>query len=251
MTLQTGTMRQLLLLSLFASLALASCGKSDNGISGGGTGADGPAAGAAPPSGKQWSEIVERTGEGGWRMGNPDAPVKLIEYGSRSCSHCAAFAARGEPILRAQYVEPGKVSYEFRDMLSNPFDVVGMLVGECAGADQFFPILAEMFAAQDQLRSLAREEYLTPTPGMSVGQHAVMIAEKMGYADFARRRGVSAEATRKCLSDSARIEEAEKRLRLAREKYDIRLTPSFIVNGSKVEAGNWQQLEPYLAGAGA
>ena len=36
---------------------------------------------------------VVRTPAGGYRQGNPDAPVKLIEYGSRTCPTCARFAA--------------------------------------------------------------------------------------------------------------------------------------------------------------
>ena len=48
-----------------------------------------PVAKVAAPAGKTWNDVVEKTAEGGYRMGNPDAPVKLLEYGALSCSHCA------------------------------------------------------------------------------------------------------------------------------------------------------------------
>ena len=241
-------MRKSVFLSLLLPLALVSCGKGDKQAE---PTFDGSVASVAPPAGRQWSEVVERTAEGGYRMGNPDAPIKLIESGSRSSSHCAAFAAQGEPILRAKSVETGKVSYEFRDMLRNAPDVVAMLLGECAGPDQFFPILAEMFAAQKDLLGRVQPEFLAPPPGMSVGEHAELVARNMGYIDFIARRGVSDAAARKCLSDSEKIKAVEERLEKAQAQYKIELTPSFIVNGNTVEAGNWRQLEPRLKEAGA
>ena len=54
-----------------------------------------PVAAAAPPAGQNWIDRSCKTPEGGYRMGNPDAPVKLIEYGSRTCPHCGAFDRGG------------------------------------------------------------------------------------------------------------------------------------------------------------
>ena len=47
----------------------------------------------APPAGQQWADMVSKTEDGGYLMGNPEAPIKLVEYGALSCSHCAEFAA--------------------------------------------------------------------------------------------------------------------------------------------------------------
>ena len=68
-------------LALTALIALAGCG---GGSGGGNTTAAAPVTAVAPPAGKQWSEVVEKTDEG-YRMGNPNAPVKLVEYGARLC----------------------------------------------------------------------------------------------------------------------------------------------------------------------
>jgi protein-disulfide isomerase len=48
---------------------------------------------AAP--GKAWSDVIVPTAEGGLVMGNPNAPVKMVEYGSLSCPHCAKLAQDG------------------------------------------------------------------------------------------------------------------------------------------------------------
>ena len=63
----------------------------------------------APPV--DWARHVERTAEGGWRMGNPDAALKLVEYGSVTCSHCASFAAAADQSLRSR-VRTGRLSFE-------------------------------------------------------------------------------------------------------------------------------------------
>ena len=78
---------------LFASIALmalASCGGSDE--KGSLTGE--PIAAVAPPAGKVWTEVAKKTPEGGYLIGNPDAKIKLIEFGSLTCHVCADFATQ-------------------------------------------------------------------------------------------------------------------------------------------------------------
>src|SRR5579863_6598616 len=100
-------------------LALSACHKTDSdagAASGSATGglAGAPAPTVPPPAGKAWSDVVSATPAGGMVMGNPAAPVKLVEYGSLSCPHCAHFAEFGFKPLVAKYVDSGKVSYEYR-----------------------------------------------------------------------------------------------------------------------------------------
>ena len=56
------------------------------------------------------------TPEGGFRMGNPAAPIKLVEYGSLACPHCRHFEETGYKPLLQTYVRTGRVSYEFRNL---------------------------------------------------------------------------------------------------------------------------------------
>jgi protein-disulfide isomerase len=48
-------------------------------------------------------------------MGNPNAPVHVVEYGDFQCPACHGFFQSVQPTLIEQYVKPGKVSFEFRD----------------------------------------------------------------------------------------------------------------------------------------
>ena len=100
-----------------------------------------PAANARPAA-RDWSHTVVATAEGGFRMGNPAAKVKLVEYGSLTCGHCANFARAGVASLVGTYVRSGKVSYEYRNFILNGLDVAASLVARCGGASRFFPIAA-------------------------------------------------------------------------------------------------------------
>ncbi|MFD2578185.1 hypothetical protein ACFSTD_05280 [Novosphingobium colocasiae] len=66
------------------ALALAACGKKDDAAPAALASGD-PVAKIAAPAGKAWADMVEVTADGGYRLGNPEAPIKLIEYGSLSC----------------------------------------------------------------------------------------------------------------------------------------------------------------------
>ena len=83
--------RALLAFACCTALFLGSCKGEEEGAA---TSAEAVAP-VAPPAGQQWFDVVATTPEGGWLVGNPDAPIKLIEYGSLTCPACAAFSQGG------------------------------------------------------------------------------------------------------------------------------------------------------------
>lgn len=46
-------------------------------------------------------------------LGNPDAPVKIIEFGDYKCSACSVFAEHIKPQLERDYINQGKVALYF------------------------------------------------------------------------------------------------------------------------------------------
>ena len=238
-------------LALAAAVALAACGgtKSDN------TPVAAPVTGKAPPAGKQWSEVVAATPEGGVRMGNPDAPVKLVEFGSRACPFCAQFSANAVPKLVAGPVASGKVSYEFRDYpIHGSLDIAPILLGHCVPTEAFFPMLDAMMAAQPQL--LAKAEQVAPA-AQALGEPnkiATAFAEQLGYLDFVKQRGLPEAQARQCLSDPKATEVIAQRYEAANKNYTITGTPTLIVNGRNVDlpagADMWTTLERALKAAG-
>ena len=102
----------------------------------------------APPKGGNWTDVVNPTAAGGFVMGNPNAKVKLIEFGSLTCPHCKAFDDEGVPLLMDKYVKSGQVSWEFRNYVRDAFDLTAALIARCNGAKGFFPLTRALYKDQ-------------------------------------------------------------------------------------------------------
>lgn len=238
------------------ALILAGCGSggSDGNSS---TPAAAPVAAVAAPAGKSWVDTVARTPEGGYRMGNPDAAVKLIEYGSRTCPHCAAFDAEGFPALKAGPIASGKLSYEFRDFpIHAELDIGPILLGHCVEPAQFFPMLEQMMISQQTLLGdgskkvpEADQARLQNAPPAAVVGY---LAQFYGYLDFVKQRGLPDAKARACLADPKMLADVAKNTDAANQQFKIQGTPTFIVNGDVVpDVADWKGLQPSLKAAGA
>ncbi|MEJ2377128.1 MAG: thioredoxin domain-containing protein, partial [Pseudolabrys sp.] len=53
-------------------------------------------------------------------LGDPKAPVIIIEYASMTCPHCAHFDETTFPALKKQYIDTGKVRYTMREFPLDP-----------------------------------------------------------------------------------------------------------------------------------
>lgn len=241
-------------LPLILPLSLvAACGQGGAGnVS---TEAAAPVAAKPAPAGTAWIDVVNKTSEGGYRMGNPDAPVKLVEYGARTCPTCARFDLEGFPELKSSMISTGKVSYEFRDFpVHGALDIGPILLGHCVEPAAFFPMLDEMYRNQPTL--LAKEQQvgegaqaLQGKPPAEIGTY---FAEGLGYLDFVKQRGVPEAKARACLNDQKALDELSKNLQLADQQYKIGGTPTFIINGKVVEnVSDWAGLKTALKAAGA
>lgn len=204
---------------------------------------------------RDWTRTVVQTPQGGVRMGNPAARVAVIEYGSRTCPHCARFAAEGLPALKAGYVARGRVSYEFRDHpIHGALDLGPILLGRCGGTARFFPLLDAMFADQNILLSAIDrvQAKVAALPEDRTGRTAAIgFADGLGYTAFVAARGVPAVRARACLADVKAIDAIVARAGEAERDWHVESTPTFIVNGKAVQAADWATLEPLLRAAGA
>lgn len=217
----------------------------------GGTPAPAKSAPARPAAAHDWSRVVVATPEGGARIGNPAAPVKLIEYGSRTCPHCAHFAAQGVPALKAGYIASGQVSYEFRDFpVHGAVDLGPILLGRCAPVSRFFALLDAMMAAQERLVGreapipAADQQRLAKATPNAVADY---LATFYGYTDFAVKHGVPPARARACLADAKAVAAIVARAAAADRDWHLAGTPTFIVNGKVADgASDWASLEPVL-----
>jgi protein-disulfide isomerase len=181
------------------------------------------------------------------RMGNPDAPVKLVEYGSRTCPLCARFNAEGVPILVAGYVASGKTSYEFRDFpVHGALDLAPILLGRCVSPRQFFPVLDRMFRQQVPLLAKVQDIAGSMPPDADANTIALTYAKGLGYLDLMLRAGFVQAKLTACLADRRAV------YRIAAEAKTAQIegTPAFIINGQIIaNVFNWADLQPILSGA--
>jgi protein-disulfide isomerase len=151
-------------------------------------------------------------------LGDAKAKVTVIEYASASCPHCAQWNAEVFPVFRSRYVDTGKVRYTLREYLTDPEAIAaaGFLLARCAGKDRYFPVLdavfkgqAEMVATKDIKGVLAR---IAKDPG-----------------------GLTDAQFDACMRDTA----AEKALEARVERHEhvdkVESTPTFIINGKRIE----------------
>jgi protein-disulfide isomerase len=210
--------------------------------------ATGPQVVVAQAGRADWTRTVVATPEGGFRMGNPNARVRLVEYGSLTCGHCAAFARQGMASLVGTYVKSGKVSYEYRNFILNGLDVAATLVARCGGASRFFPVADALYASQDQWKD--RVKNLTEAQKQALNalpedQRLGRLAELAGIPQIAARHGIAPASAKRCLTDRAAFDGLGKTNEAA-GKLGVEGTPTFFLNGANVGPHSWESLEPIL-----
>ena len=237
-----------------ASFATAACNAEKSADKG--AAASGPVTPVAPPANGDWSTVVSQTAEGGFLMGNPNAAVKLVEFSSMTCPHCAAFDAEAMKPLTENYVKSGRVSLEFRNYVRDPFDVAASLVARCGGTTSFFGLTRGLLADQSEWIAkiqgadpAAMQQIQTLPPQQQFGE----IAKIAGFQDWAAVRGLTPEKIAACLSDQAEVDRLVQMQNDAVSSYDIPGTPSFLLNGElvKIEPGTsvWSQVESQIKSA--
>jgi protein-disulfide isomerase len=247
-------LRSLAFATLAAPLALglAACGSNDDSAPG--AAPTGEAVAAVPaPAGQMWSDVVSATPDGGMRMGNPNAPIKLVEYGSLSCPQCAKLSNDGMKTLVDKYVKSGKVSYEFRSFpIHGIIDVPLTVMVRCADPAAFFPLVEQIYSDQQALmtRAEAANAQAQAASQLPPNQRFAALADAFGLTDWFAARGLSKDQAHACLADTSAAE------RIAKEgqKWSddgVNQTPTLVLNGTTLEAAEWKELEPILQNAGA
>jgi protein-disulfide isomerase len=151
--------------------------------------------------------------DAGVAFGNPNAKVKVVEYASASCSHCAAFDAEVFPAFKAKYIDTGLVRYEFREFLTSPeqYAAAAFALARCAGPQKYMGVVEAAFRGQQQM--FATQDMRGPL--LKVAQSA-----GMNEAQF-----------EKCVSDPATLKGIADRVQRAITVDHIDATPTILVNG--------------------
>ena len=231
------------------ALVLTACGGAGtNGGGGGGLAPGAPLKQIAAPNNGDWTQTVTAT-ETGFRMGNPNAPVRLVEYASITCSHCAEFT-HGAGALTSQYVKSGQVSWEYRPHALFPTDPAIFALLQCRGPEPYFQLVEQLYADQTGWVGRIQQSMQADAAAMetmNAPQRAAAFVRGGGLDQFFRQRGMPQSQIDSCLANAQNLQRIAELTQRGTQENGISSTPTFMINDVKHEnVGSWPLLEPLI-----
>ncbi len=149
---------------------------------------------------------------GDMNLGNPNAPVHLVEYISLTCPHCAEFHLGVFPAFRAKYIATGRVYFTLRELLTAPAQVAaaGFLLARCNGGTRYFTVVEQVLRSQPRWQS----GNIKPI-----------------FVEIAKANGLTEAQFDACVSDEPANAALERRLQYATGVDKVTGTPAFFING--------------------
>ena len=199
------------------------------------------------PRGHDWRTTASRTPEGGFLIGNPNARVKVVEYFSTTCPHCATFAHESGESLFGDHVRSGRVSVEYRNYYLNGVDIAAALLSRCAQPRQYFEMTHTLLGTQPQW--MGRVNAITPQqrtelqalPPLEVAKRLITM---LGLDAIGQRHGITPQVRAQCLTQ-VNLDQLDA-LHSAGGAAGVNGTPTFFINGRMVQENNWAGIQPLL-----
>lgn len=150
-------------------------------------------------------------------IGNPDAPVEVIEYASYTCPHCASFHANQYQLLKANYIDTGRIRFVYREVYFDRPGLWASMIARCPEDADFF------FNVSDLIYQRQRE-------WLASGDPATIVQE---LRTLAKTAGLDDATLDACLSDGPKAESLFTWYQANADRDDITSTPSFLIDGQK------------------
>ncbi len=204
---------------------------------------------AAPPAPGGWAAAERVTPAGGHLYGNPNAKVKLVEYISYTCPHCAHFEEQSTAPLWHKYLPAGTVSVEVRHLIRDPIDMTAAVLANCGPAAKFLGNHA-MFLSQ-------QARWIRPVENSSdaqrkrwetggAAQQVKAIAADFGFYAMMQGRGYSRAQVDACLADPALPKRLSAQTQAANQ-VGIDSTPGLMLDGAPLAGTyDWATLQPQI-----
>ena len=153
-------------------------------------------------------------------LGDPDAPVKVVEYASFTCPHCRNFHANTFKGFKEKYIDSGQVHFTYREVYFDRYGLWAGMVARCAGEERYFGMVDLIYQNFDTW---------------------VRAGEPPQVADALRKLGLQAgmepAALDACMQDGEMAQALVARYQENAERDGLRSTPSFLINGT-MHSGN-------------
>ena len=150
-------------------------------------------------------------------IGDKNAPITIIEYASLSCSHCADFHINTLPEIKKEFIDKGKVKFIMRDFPFNYPALLGSLVLKCVPQDIRFDYANALFKLQNKW--VVEENKKSTEELYKIMQSGGMTKNKFNA----------------CITDVELENKILQGLMDAQKEFNIKSTPSFIINGTLYE----------------
>lgn len=155
-----------------------------------------------------------------YTLGDADAPIKMVEYASFTCPHCAAFHNDTFKQLKAEYIDTGKVHFTYREVYFDRYGLWAGMVARCGDGGKYFGVVDLLYQSQ---REWSRAGEAADVAGA---------LRKLGL-----QSGFTPDEVDACMQDSATAKALVGRFEENASRDNVRSTPSFLING-EMHAGN-------------
>lgn len=150
-------------------------------------------------------------------LGSADAPIEIIEYGSFTCPHCAAFHEGFFTPLKAEYIDTGKVRFVYRELVRNRPDIWASMLARCGDGLRYEGISGLLFTNQSEWVG-------SGDPATIVGELRKM-GKVVGYSD---------EQIDACMSDNVLAQAILDTSNANSEADNVTGTPTVFIDGERV-----------------
>lgn len=160
--------------------------------------------------------LVKQTKYGstrGFSVGDPDAPVTVVEFSNYSCGYCKDFAERVEDGFMSEYVDPGQVYFTYVNIPSNN--------------EQSLSAAEASYCAADQDRFFEYKDLLFTYSGYTDAY------SESNLINYAASAGLDVDQFRTCLASDSYADAYLADYEYARS-VGLTGTPSFLINGKEL-----------------
>jgi protein-disulfide isomerase len=165
-------------------------------------------------------------------LGNPDAPITIVEYASLTCPHCAHFTNEVLPELKKKWIDTGKAKLVLRDYPLDEPALRAAMIARCAPPDRFYAYVDTFFGSQEKW--VTARDY----------RDALARLVKLG--------GMSREEFDNCLKNTSLENKIVEGRLIASKELDVNSTPTFFINGTKFTgAPTVEEFDKALSGLAA
>jgi len=150
-------------------------------------------------------------------LGKADAPVKVYEYASLDCPHCAKFNADVFPLIKEKYIDTGKVQWTMRDFPLHPVAFAGFMLARAIAngdAQKYYSMLDVLFAQQDKWVFVDDPSQVLPA-----------------LQAIAKQAGFTQEQFEACLKDQKLYAGVNAIKQRGIDVFKVDGTPTFFING--------------------